>query len=502
MPHSQIVVRDSDRALHEALAALPSEFELPVEFSSEVTTELEASIAAHQLPEADLTSLPFVTIDPPASMDLDQAMHLVREDQGYRVYYAIADVPSFIPPGGALDLETRKRGQTIYAPDRITPLHPAVLSEAAASLLAGKSRSAFVWQLLLGPDGSTVSATVARARVASVAKLGYAQAQDALNAATPSEYLPTLELLKEIGLKRIELERLRGGASLNTPQQEVTHEGGAYRLQFRPNLPIEDWNAQISLATGMAAAQIMLDGAIGILRTMPAPDPAATERFRRQASALGKPWPEELPYGEFLRSLDPAEPKQLALLHAATALFRGAGYTPFDGSIPEQTIQAAVAAPYAHTTAPLRRLVDRFVLTICAALSDGSPVPAWAREALPELPKLMAVSDQLAGRVDRAALDTVEAAVLSNRIGEEFDAVVLAGARKASRDAGQAKDSLRPAKQFSTVQLAEPAVSARCEGDLSPGSTIRVRLLTADIASRTVLFSPVDAEPTASTNNR
>ena len=132
MPHSQIVVPDNDRPLHEALAALQTEFELPAGFSPEVSAELERSIAEHRLPDSDLTGLPFITIDPPASMDLDQAMHLVREGQGYRVYYAIADVPGFVPPGGALDAETRKRGQTIYAPDRITPLHPKQLSEDAA----------------------------------------------------------------------------------------------------------------------------------------------------------------------------------------------------------------------------------------------------------------------------------------------------------------------------------------------------------------------------------
>lgn len=492
MPHSQIILRDSDPTLHDALAALQTEFDLPAAFSAEVIAELEESIANYQLPDADLTALPFVTIDPPSSMDLDQAMHLVREGAGYRVYYAIADVPSLVPAGGALDAETRKRGQTIYAPDRVTPLHPAQLGEDAGSLLAGKTRSAFVWQVLLAEDGSTLQTTVARAKVASIAKLGYQQAQDELTAATGSGYLPTLELLKEIGLKRIELERQRGGASLNTPQQEVVHEDGAYRLVFRPNLPIEDWNAQISLMTGMAAAQMMLAGKIGILRTMPAPDPAAVERFRRQAAALGKPWPQGLAYGEFLRSLDPAEPKQLALLHAATALFRGAGYTPFDGSVPEQINQAAVAAPYAHTTAPLRRLVDRFVLTICAALSAGETVPAWVREALPELPKIMAGSDQLAGRVDRAALDTVEAALLSTRIGEEFDAVVLSGARKTPNKSNAGNGSSN-AGQFSIVQLSDPAVSARCEGDLQAGSQVRVRLLSADISSRTVLFAPLSA---------
>ena len=54
--------------------------------------------------------MPFLTIDPPGSMDLDQALHIERDGDGYRVRYAIADVPAFVQPGGAVDAETRRRG--------------------------------------------------------------------------------------------------------------------------------------------------------------------------------------------------------------------------------------------------------------------------------------------------------------------------------------------------------------------------------------------------------
>ncbi|NYE95050.1 exoribonuclease R [Psychromicrobium silvestre] len=498
MPHSLIVVPDNDRQLREALAALRTEFKLQDGFSPEVLAELADTLQHHVLPEQDLGSLPFITIDPPESMDLDQAMQLERSSDGYLVRYAIADVPSFVPPGGALDAETRRRGQTVYAPDGRIPLHPAEMSEAAASLLANQLRSAFVWEFSLDSSAELRSAKVSRAQVRSIAKLGYGQAQTELDAGTSSAYLPTLQLLKEIGLKRIELERQRGGASLNTPQQEVEHDDGGYRLVFRPALALEDWNAQISLLTGMAAAQIMLEGKIGLLRTMPAPDPAALETFRQRASALGKPWPRGLAYGEFLRSLDVADPHQLALMHAATALFRGAGYTPFDGELPAQTTQAAVAAPYAHTTAPLRRLVDRFVLTICAALSAGEEVPSWAREALPLLPELMTASDQLTGQIERAALDTVEAALLSSHLGTEFDAVVVAGPRPAKTEKLEHPGSTPTAEQRCTIQIKEPAVSAPCtfHGELLVGSTIRVKLTQADIQSRTVLFEMVAGQDT------
>lgn len=487
VPYSYIGVKGSaaQKELARALEALSTEFKLPADFDPPVLAEVDAVIAHHQLPSPDLTALPFVTIDPPTSQDLDQAMFLEREGTGYVVHYAIADVPSFVRAGGALDAETRRRGQTIYTPGNRVPLHPESLSEGAASLFANDPRSAFVWEIHLDADGAQRSAFVRRATVQSVAKLGYEQAQQMYDAGNaPSAFAETLSLLAEIGSKRIVLERARGGASLKVPQQEVGFLNGHYVLEFRPELPIEDWNAQISLLTGMAAAQVMIDGRVGILRTMPAPDADAVEAYRLRTVALGKPWVPGVEYGEYLRSLDTANPKQLALMHAATTLFRGAGYTPFHGTVPDGVIQAAVAAPYAHATAPLRRLVDRFVLTICSALCAGTDVPAWAVSALAELPEIMAASNQLASRVEAAAIDTVEAALLRHHVGSEFDAVVLAGPKQNGHNS-------KSAAARSTIQIADPAVSGYCEGDLEPGTIVRVKLLAADIATRTVKFVPV-----------
>ena len=106
-------------------------------------------MAEHKLPDLDLTHVEFVTIDPASSTDLDQALFIERSGGGYKVFYAIADVPSFVAPGGALDAETRRRGQTFYTPDGRIPLHPEVISEDAGSLLAGQLCAAFVWEFEL-----------------------------------------------------------------------------------------------------------------------------------------------------------------------------------------------------------------------------------------------------------------------------------------------------------------------------------------------------------------
>ncbi|MEO8263695.1 MAG: RNB domain-containing ribonuclease, partial [Pseudolysinimonas sp.] len=366
------------------LAALPGELELRREFPPDVLAEADAIIGARPLPDADRTDVEFVTMDPPGSVDLDQAFAIERDGGGWRVLYAIADVPAFVTPGGAIDAEAHARGQTIYAADGRIPLHPVPISEGAASLLPDLVRGAFVWEHALDASGEVTSTTVARARIRSRRQLDYPSSQADLAAARGPD-AALLGLLRDVGEARVNLEAQRGGASLSTPEVLVSMQDGRYTLDRRELLPLEAWNAQLSLMTGMAAARMMLEGGVGILRTMPPADPSAVAKFRRQARALGRPWPESERYGDYLRELDGADPKHLAILHAASSLFRGAGYTPFDGAPPENTTQAAVGAPYAHVTAPLRRLVDRFGLAICEAHSAGTPVPEWARAALPEL---------------------------------------------------------------------------------------------------------------------
>ena len=458
----------ANNELATLLASLPEQLGLAREFPPAVLAEADAAAKAAPLPDPDRTEIEFATIDPAGSNDLDQAFHLVRDGAGYRFWYAIADVPSFVTPDGAIDVEAHKRGQTIYAPDGRIPLHPPVLSERAASLLPDQLRGAFVWEFALDANANVTSSTVARGRVRSRRRLDYEGVQQQLDAGTADD---SLTLLKEVGAARQVLERARGGASLNLPEVLIDKAEGRYIATRRTQLPVEGWNAELSLLTGMEAATIMLAGKVGILRTMPPAEPDGVDRFRHQTRALGNPWPTTQPYGDYLAALDGSNPQHLAILHAAGSLFRGAGYTPFDGEVPANTTQSAVGAPYAHVTAPLRRLVDRFGLVICEALAAGTPVPDWARAALPELPAEMSRSNNLSGQLDRRALDAVEAAVLAPRLGERFDGVIIA-----------------QNKSGSIVQLLDPAVTAECSGHPTTGEAVTVKLVTADVADSTILF--------------
>ena len=454
--------------LAASLQKLRADLDLPEIFPPDVLAE--AAAARPTEPSLDLRDVPFLTIDPAGSRDLDQALHLRRAGSGFRFSYAIADVPGFVTPGGAVDAETRRRGQTMYAADGAVQLHPPLLSQDRASLLPGVDRTAYVWTFDLDDAGAVASAGVARALIRSRAQWDYGQAQLAVDRGDADS---PVALLPVIGALRLEQERLRGGASLDLPDEVVVADDDGYRIERRMPLPVEMWNAQLSLLTGMAAASMMLEAGVGILRTMPPPDDSAIAAFRASTVALGLAWPAGQPYGEYLHGVDGATPAGLAVLQAAASLFRGAGYTPFDGHAPAMVTQAAVAAPYAHVTAPLRRLVDRWGLVICEAVSAGREVPSWARESLGELPALMDASSQRASRLTAGTLDRVESAVLSGRVGETFDAVVV-GVRQ-----GRAR-----------IQLDEPVVTASCPvgDDIRAGQRLRVRLVGADIGGGVVQF--------------
>jgi exoribonuclease R len=435
-------------------AGLRSELGIVEPFPPEALAEVDDE---PRLPELDRTDLDLLTVDPPGSVDLDQAMHLERTAGGYRVSYAIADVTAFVRPGSALDAESRRRGSTLYAPDRRVPMLPPALSEDRASLLPDQVRPALLWSLDVDGDGELVGIDVRRAMVRSRRRLDYVEALE-------------LDLLREVGelLERRAAER--GAVSLPTPEQEVSLAGERPVLRFRAPLASERWNEQISLLTGRAAARLMLDGRIGLLRTLPSPDPADVEALRRSALALGVSWPADRPYAEVVSGLDPTSGPDAAVLALVPRLLRGAAYVAFDGEVPEQPLHSAVAAPYAHCTAPLRRLGDRFVGETCLALAAGTEVPAWVREALPQLPELLGAADKRGKALDRAAVDLAEAVVLGPCVGEVFRATVVS-----ERE----------------VQLAEPAVRASVEGSGLPvGEVVDVRLVVADAVRRRVVFEP------------
>jgi len=425
----------------------------------------------------DARDIPFVAVDPPGSRDLDQAFAAEPRGSGHRVFYAIADVAALVEPGGPVDLEARSRGLTLYSPDLRTSLHPEAINEDAGSLLDGQERQALLWTIDLDESGEITDARLERARVVNTAQLTYLEAQRRIDDGTAS---PSLALLKTIGERRLGLEKERGAVSLALPSQEVVRgNDGTFSLEYDESLIVEDWNAQISLLTGIAASRIMIDAGVGLLRTLPVPEDRTVQKIRRTARALGIDWADDVSYADRVRELRPDTPTRAALLSQAARGLRGAGYVSFhDHDTPEEPLHSAIASTYAHVTAPLRRLCDRFANEIIVAHCEGHEAPTWAVEALEELPKLMGAASQRDRNLERSMIDYVEAVVLKPRVGQEFRAIVT----DVNEDRGRGR-----------VQLRDPAVVARLPAEgLALGAEVTVRLDEADPDERLVRFSLSD----------
>jgi exoribonuclease R len=164
------------------------------------------------------------------------------------------------------------------------------------------------------------------------------------------------------------------------------------------------------------------------------------------------------------------------MLAACTVLFRGAGYTAFSGGVPERPEHAAMKSEYAHVTAPLRRLVDRWTGEICVALCADQPVPDWVRESMDEIPKIMEESARKANAYERAIVSMVEAGLVADQVGAVFDGVVV--------DVDD-RDPTRGVVTLSTLAIEGKVHSS---GALPLGQLVRVKLVEADVAKRTIAF--------------
>ena len=454
---------DKGHVLDAGLGAIRQQYQVPTSFPAEVLAAGEAAAVRVPTAHVDRTEWPFVTLDPASSTDLDQAFTIERAGDDLLLHYAIADVAWFVQPGDALDREAWRRGTTLYLPDGKAGLYPPVLAEGAGSLLPDGPRPAVVFHVRVDAAGVASLDGAERALIRSRAKLAY----DSVTAADlPADF-------EEFARRMQAAETARGAGRVEPPEQQVEPGDGGFHLVFRPRLPSEDHNAAMSLAANLAVANAMFEAGTGLFRVMPEPDERAVKRLRHTARAFGIEWPAELSLADLVRTLDGNDARQAALMLAVRRAGGGADYATFeDGVTPWH---AAMAATYAHATAPLRRLADRYVVQIALAIANGNPVPDDVSEALPKLPEAMDRADTVGNRIERAVVDLAEAVILSGHEGESFDAVVTDDDDQATR-----------------IQLRDVAVVAKVQArGVQPGDEMRVKLVKVDVAKRTVEFQRV-----------
>lgn len=521
--------------------AIAEEFKLPERFPEDVHAEALQATDRHADHRRDLRDIPFVTIDPAGSMDLDQAVNIqdapgaagagaggdgagdatdgagdgagANDAEGaarWRVLYAIADVAAFVDPAGPLMAESLQRGQTMYLPDEPTRLHPAELSEGSASLLPDQTRPAVVWDILLRADGEVADFTVYRALIRSVKRFDYTEVEADMHGGTLH---PAIAQLPEVGRARQRSDLRRKAINLRLPSISVERtqdDDGTerYVLGIDERQEMNDFNSELSLLAGMCAGEMMVRAGVGILRTLPPAGDKEITAFDHSAHALGFDRSGR-PIGELLADIDASTPRGMALMRDAQSLLRGAGYQQFglvgvdaeagesepagaggaDSDKPagaagagedaavEPSIHAGIGGHYAHVTAPLRRLVDRFATEICLAIASAQSIPEWVTANVDQVLGTMKSSSQTASAVDRACLKLTEAVVLQPWVGQNFNATVL------NSDGGDK----------AKILVEEPPILTTCVGGPDEASTIKVTLIEAEPAARKVRFAwPAD----------
>ncbi|HWH18713.1 MAG TPA: VacB/RNase II family 3'-5' exoribonuclease [Allosphingosinicella sp.] len=512
---------------------------IPHEFPDSVIEEAERVSRQDLGPREDLTHIPIVAIDPADARDHDDAVWAETDDDpanpgGWKAIVAIADVSFYVRPGSALDKEARKRGNSVYFPDRVVPMLPETLSAHVCSLKEGEDRAALVCHLQVSRDGQLKSWRFARARVRIAANIAYEDAQAAIDAAKGQEStevasspcsMPELEVeeppvppeLVETTLKPLwdcwkalyAAREKRGPLELDLPERRVMLDEKGRILSVAPR---ERLDAHKLIEDYMIAANV---AAAKALEAKKAPvmyrdhEPPSREKLVALKDYL-KTFEIEFALGQVVR---PA---------TFNRIIERVGEADFKPQIMEQILRTqtqAYYAPenhghfglalgsYAHFTSPIRRYADLIVhrsLVRAYRLGEGGLTDAEA-EAMEVTGELISQHERRALEAERDTIDRYVAAYLSERVGDLVDCRIT-GVQPFGFFAtveGLGGDGLVPVSTLGTDYFRYDEASQTLTGDdtgveFAPGQRLKLRLVEANPVSGGLRFELEDAVPGAS----
>lgn len=370
----------------QELEAICTALQLPVDFSPEVLAETEAWVKSPHIDDpvlVDRTAWPFVTIDGEHSKDLDQAIYVTREADGYLVAYAIADASFYVRPGSALFAEAMKRGASYYFPGFSVPMLPRKLSEGLISLNPDGERRALLFLHHLDANGELRSTGLERARVKSRGKLSFGGVQKLIDARDTSplkgaEFEESLFLLRDVGRKRIDLAAKRGLVRYRREEVsiELDGEGLSFAVMEAVRDEVELWNEQISLMCNAEGGRLLREfpnpAVQPIYRVQGGPEPERLEALAKLTTFVAKrhqlpadPWVwnrETTALSKYLERLPraPAGTKEDRLVAALTRQAVMVNLRSEYSTEPGPHVGVG-AEPYARFSAPMRELVGVFL---------------------------------------------------------------------------------------------------------------------------------------------
>jgi ribonuclease R len=507
---------------------------IPHEFPDPVLAEAERVAEQPLGKREDLTHIPIVAIDPADARDHDDAVWAAPDDDpanegGWRALVAIADVSFYVRSGSALDKEARKRGNSVYFPDRVVPMLPETLSAEICSLKEGEDRAALVCHLQVSREGQLRSWRFSRARVRIAGNIAYEEAQAAIDAlagqerievSSPTCAMPEIEAgeppvapeLVESTLKPLwacwralyAAREKRAPLDLDLPERKVVldEKGRITSVAPRERLDAHKLIEDYMIAANVAAAKA--------LEAKKAPvmyrdhEPPGREKLVALKDYL-KTFDVEFALGQVIQ---PA---------TFNRIIERIGEADFRPQVMEQILRTQTQAyyspdnkghfglalgSYAHFTSPIRRYADLVVhraLVRAYGLGEGGLTDQEA-EAMEVTGELISQLERRAMEAERETLDRYVAAYLSERVGDLVDCRIT-GVQPFGFFAtveGLGGDGLVPVSTLGTEYYRYEEASQSLVGEdsgerFSPGQRLKLRLVEANPVSGGLRFELPDA---------
>jgi ribonuclease R len=423
----------------EDIELIIDEFNLPGRFPKAVGDEAKllagGELSAGGFPKSkDLRALPTVTIDGERAKDFDDAVSISLTEHGYRLWVHIADVGSFVHWGSAIDLEARKRGTSVYFPDRVIPMLPRELSEDLCSLKPAVDRQAFTAEMDFDRSGARTAERFYPSLIKSDERMTYTSVRKILVDRDADERGRYAYLLKDFELmgelcsimraKRLE----RGSLDFDLPEPEILLD-----LQGNPEAIIKAERnfahmliEEFMIAANEAVAEYLeINDIPCIYRIHEEPDPSKMEDIIKVLKPLirtGKQTFKPKDFPDLLKSAKDTPGEEL-INYIVLRSLKQARYSPVNvGHF------GLASKSYAHFTSPIRRYPDLVVHRILREVLYKKRLPDKRVQELKSiLPDIAFISSRMERRSSEAEIATINAMrvwFMKDRVGEEFDGKV------------------------------------------------------------------------------
>lgn len=438
VPTARIVARLGNPEAQQAISLIALHAHgIPDEFPSAAIAEAEAAKEVELGARVDLRDVPLLTIDPVDARDHDDAVFAEADtaldnEDGWIVIVAIADVAHYVTPGSALDKEARKRGNSVYFPDRVVPMLPERISNELCSLKEGVPRPCLAVRMVFDKNGRKKSHRFFRGLMRSAASLSYEQAQAAIEGRTDDTTAPLLDtVLRPLWGAYASLCKARdsrGPLELDLPERKILldDKGRVRGIATPPRLDAHRLIEEFMIQANVAAAEAL-----------------ETKRSPLVYRIHDAPSKEKLmALGEFLTTIDMKLPKAGTLKPAQfNRILADTRKSPNAELVAEVVLRSQSQAEYsprnlghfglnlrryAHFTSPIRRYADLIVhraLIRAFGLGEGGLTDKEIDE-LEEISGAISDTERRAMAAERDTVDRLIAAYLADRIGASFTAKV------------------------------------------------------------------------------